>query len=118
MNTDIQLLADGEGLAVITNPTDAERFLLDQGLNRIPSKDLDLARLGPLIGTGGAATKAGSKLAENSGRWVKLTKESAEAIKKYGLTPTKTPGVSHAMIGKPGEIKQWLQIAQGPAALQ
>lgn len=30
---------------------------------------------------------------------------------------TKTPGVSHAMIGKPGEVKQWLQIAQAPTAL-
>lgn len=31
--------------------------------------------------------------------------------------PTKTPGVSHAMIGEPGDIKQWLQIAQAPSAL-
>ena len=54
----------------------------------------------------------GACLAENSGRWVKLTAESAEAVKKYGLMPTKTPGVSHAMIGEPGDIKQWLQVAQ------
>ena len=117
MNNEIQLVSDGDGLAVIGNPTDVERFLLDQGLDRIPSRDLDLPRLGSLLGTGGAAAKVGSELAENSGRWVKLTKESAEAIKKYGLTSTKTPGVSHAMIGKPGEIKQWLQIAQAPVAL-
>jgi hypothetical protein len=54
---------------------------------------------------------------------VKLTAESAEAIKKFGLMSTRTPGVSHAMIGKPGDIKQWLQIANptvllsGPFAL-
>ena len=48
---------------------------------------------------------------------MKLTEESAEAVRQYGLMPTKTPGVSHAMIGKPGEIKQWLQIAQAPGAL-
>ena len=46
-----------------------------------------------------------------------MTAESAEAVKKYGLMPTKTPGVSHAMTGKPGEIKQWLQIVQGPGVL-
>ena len=117
MNNEIQLVSDGDGLAVIGNPTDVERFLLDEGLDRIPSKDLDLPRLGSLLGTGGAAAKVGSELAEYSGRWVKLTKESAEAVKKYGLMPTKTPGVSHAMTGKPGEIKQWLQIAQAPGVL-
>ena len=48
---------------------------------------------------------------------MKLTAESADAVRKYGLMATKTPGVSHAMIGKPGEVKQWLQIAQAPTAL-
>jgi hypothetical protein len=48
---------------------------------------------------------------------VKLTEESAQAIKKYGLMETKTPGVSHAMAGQPGSIKSWLQIAKGPGSL-
>jgi len=117
MNNEIQLISDGDGLAVIGSPTDVERFLLDQALDRIPSKDLDLHRLGSLLGSGGAAAQVGSQLAENSGRWVKLTAESAQAVKKYGLTPTKTPGISHAMIGKPGEIKQWLQVTRAPGAL-
>jgi hypothetical protein len=117
MNNEIQLFSDGDGLAVIGNPTDVESFLFDLGLDRIPSKDLDQRRLGSLLATGGTAAKVGSELAENSGRWVKLTAESARAVKRYGLMATKTPGVSHAMIGKPGEIKQWLQIAQAPVAL-
>ena len=117
MSNEIQLICDRDGMAVIGNPTDVERFILDHDLDRVPSKDLDLPRIGSLLGTGGAAAKVGSQLVENSGRWVKLTKESAEAVKQYGLMATKTPGVSHAMVGKPGEIKQWLQIAQAPAAL-
>jgi hypothetical protein len=48
---------------------------------------------------------------------VKLTAESAEAIKQFGLMSTKTPGVSHAMIGAPGDIKQWLQIVRAPTVL-
>jgi hypothetical protein len=48
---------------------------------------------------------------------VQLTKESAQLVHKHGLTPTKTPGVSHAMIGKPGNIQNWLQIAKGPGAM-
>ena len=30
---------------------------------------------------------------------------------------SKTPGVSHAMVGQPGSIKSWLQIAKGPGAI-
>jgi hypothetical protein len=117
MNNEIHLVSDGDGLVVIGDAADVERFLLDQGLDRTPSRDLDLRRLGSLLGAGGAVAQVGSELAANSGRWVKLTAESARAVKQYGLMATKTPGVSHAMVGKPGEIKQWLQITQAPGAL-
>ena len=117
MGSEIELVSDGDGLAVIGNSADVERFFLSAGLDKAASKDLDLHRLWLFSGTGGAAAQIGADLAANSGRWVKLTAESAEAVKKYGLMPTKTPRVSHAMIGEPGDIKQWLQIAQAPSAL-
>jgi len=117
MGNEIELVTDGDGLAVIGDSSDVERFLLDQGLSRAPSKELDVRRLSSFAGTGGTALRVGSEVAANSGRWVKLTAESAQAVKQYGLMATKTPGVSHAMIGKPGEVKQWLQIAQAPTAL-
>lgn len=74
------------------------------GLDRVKSMDLDLHRVRSLLGTGGTAANVGADFAANSGRWVKLTAESAGAVKQFGLMPTKTPGVSHAMIGQPGEI--------------
>lgn len=117
MSNEIELVSDGDGMAVIGDSTDVERFLLDQGLDKTPSKVLDVQRLSSFAGTSGAALRVGSEVAANSGRWVKLTAESAQAGKQYGLIATKTPGVSHAMIGKPGEVKQWLQIAQAPTAL-
>ena len=48
---------------------------------------------------------------------MKLTEESAQAVKKFGLTDTKTPGVSHAMVGQPGDIKQWIQIVKAPGSM-
>ena len=117
MGSEVELVSDGDGLAVIGNSADVERFFLSAGLGKAPSRDLDLHRLWSFSGTGGAAAQIGADFAANSGRWVKLTAESAEAVKKYGLMPTKTRGVSHAMIGEPGDIKQWLQIAQAPSAL-
>jgi len=114
MDNEVQLISDGDGLAVIGNPTDVERFLDSEGLS---SKDLGLPRLGDaLLNAGVALAQAGFESVANSGRWVKLTKESAEAVKKFGLIQSKTPGVSHAMVGKSGDIKQWLQIVTGPGS--
>lgn len=110
MDNEIQLISDGAGLAVIGEPAAVERFLVSEGL---PSKDLGLQRLGSVLGAGAAAAQAGSEIAANSGRWVQLTKESAQVVHKYGLMQSKTPGVSHAMVGQPGSIKSWLQIAKG-----
>lgn len=59
----------------------------------------------------------GSEIAAGSGRWVKLTKEHAQLVKKFGLMESKTRGVSYAMVGKPGSIKSWLQIESGPGSL-
>jgi hypothetical protein len=114
MDNEIQLISDGDGLAVIGNATDVESFLVSEGLS---SKDLGLQRLKSAFGTGAAAAQAGSEIAANSGRWVKLTQESAQRVKKFGLMESKTPGVSHAMVGKPGSIKSWLQIEKGAGSL-
>ncbi|WOP19545.1 hypothetical protein [Raineyella sp. LH-20] len=117
MSGEIELVSDGDGFAVVGYPADVERFFLSTGLEEVPSKSLDLHRVWSYSGTAGAAVQIGTDVAANSGRWVKLTAESAEAVRKFGLMPTKTPGVSHAMIGQPGDIKQWLQIAQVPSAI-
>ncbi|HEY2742896.1 MAG TPA: hypothetical protein VGI69_12040 [Gaiellaceae bacterium] len=114
MNQEIQLISDGDGLAVIGDSTAVERFLATEEL---PSEELELHRIKAALSTGAAAAQVGSEIAANSGRWVKLTAESAQKVKKYGLTPTKTPGVEHAMIGKPGEVKSWLQITTKPGAM-
>ena len=117
MTHEIELVSDGDGLSVIGSATDVERFMLFAGLNGVPSRELDLQRLRSFSGTGGAALGVAAGIAQNSGRWVKLTEESAKAVQQFGLMATKSPGVSHAMIGKPGDIQQWLQIAQAPTAL-
>lgn len=90
MDDEIQLISDGDGLAVIGDPTAVDRFLASEGL---PSKELRLSRLGPVLSAGAAAANVGSAIAANSGRWVQLTKQSADLVHKYGLMQSKTPGV-------------------------
>ena len=108
---EIELISDGEGLAVIGEPTAVERFLRRAGLWKA-STELDLQRLAAPLGKGANLVRAASEIAASSGRYIKLTKESAQLVKEHGLMPTETPGVSHLMIGKPGSIKGWLQSDQ------
>lgn len=114
MNAEIELVSDGEGLAVIGDPAAVERFLAEEDLG---SKAVAVPRLSKVVGGGAAGLQASSEIAANSGRWVKLTAKSAADVKKYGLTPTTTPGVSHAMVGPRGDIKGWIQITKGPGAM-
>ncbi|MDW3214989.1 MAG: hypothetical protein R8G01_13380 [Ilumatobacteraceae bacterium] len=112
MGNEIELISDGDGLAVIGNSSAVERFMASVGL----SPDSGAAR-GAVLNFGAAVAKAGADVAAESGRWVKLTEESAQKVRKFGLMDTKTPGVKHAMIGRPGDIQQWIQIAKSPTAL-
>ena len=113
MDNEIELISDGDGLAVIGDPAAVERFLVSEGL---PSKDLGLQRLGPALSTGAAVAQAGSEIAANSGRWVKLTKESAESINKFNLMKGSSPGVSRAVLTDHGKIKGLVEFVK-PGAL-
>ncbi len=55
MDNEIQLISDGDGLAVIGDPAAVERFLVSEGLS---SKDLGLPRLGAVLSTGAAVAQA------------------------------------------------------------
>lgn len=117
MDNEIQLISDGDGLAVIGNPTDVERFLASEGLS---SKDLGLRRLGPVVRAGSTAVQTGSEIAANSGRWVKMTEESAQLVKKYGLMKSSTSGLDMGVVCAKGQahgIKGIVQFAKGPGTL-
>src|SRR5689334_6704385 len=113
MDDEVELIGDGDGLAVIGNPTAVERFMASVGL----SSNAGCPRLGAAFSAGASVAQTGSAIAAYSGRWVKLTKESAQAVKDFGLMPTKTPGVSHAMVGQRGDIKHWIQIVTPPRSM-
>ena len=68
--------------------------------------------------TGAAVTQAGSEIAANSGRWVKLTQESAQLVKKYGLRDSAKTGLSTGVIkGQKGQVAGFVQFVKGPGAL-
>lgn len=113
MDDEVELISDGDGFAVIGNPTAVERFMASVGL----SSNVGSPRIGAAFSAAASVAQTGSAIAANSGRWVKLTEESAQAVKKFGLTPTEKRGISHAMVGSRGDIKQWIQIVKSPGSM-
>ena len=113
MNYEVELVSDGDGLAVVGEPSAVERFIESSGLSKIAGS----ASRGAAFSAAGGITQAASEATANSGRWLKMTKESAENVKRFGLTPTDTPGVSHAMVGQRGDIKNWIQITKSPSSM-
>ena len=112
MDNEIQLISDGDGLTVIGEPTAVETFLRAEALWDV-SKSFDLDRLRSLLGIASDVAQAASEIAANSGRWIKLTPESAQLVKEYGLMEAKTPGLRHLMVGVPGNVRNWLQTENG-----
>jgi hypothetical protein len=119
MDDGVELLSDGDGLAVIGEPSAVEGFLATLGL---PSTELRLSRLSGILGLGtaglqAAAAHTAAAPALDSARWVRLTEDSARKVSQYGLMPTAESGVSHAMIGTPGAIQSWIKLDKGPGQL-
>ncbi|MEZ0163219.1 hypothetical protein AB2L27_00400 [Kineococcus sp. LSe6-4] len=114
MSEQIELIGDGDGLAVIGDAAAVDRFLTSAG---VPSRALRLdQKLGPAVNAGSGLARAGSQIAGNSGRWVKLTEESARALKLGGAMKGSSGGVSRAVATtKNGKITKILEFT-GPGS--
>ncbi|MEU8224752.1 hypothetical protein [Kribbella sp. NPDC048915] len=89
---------------------------MSEGLTE--TEDLRLPRLKSVLGTGAVVAQAGSEVAANSGRWLKVTKESAHLIDKFGLRKSADTGLSTGVLkGSGGQIKGFVQFVRGPGAL-
>lgn len=120
MEEGILLVSDGDGLAVIGDPRDVERFFISHGLDRLPSRDLGLQRLGKIWSNAAAAAHLGSAISAGSGRWMQITEESAALIERYTLMTRSDNGLSLGVIqdvGGDGKIKGIVQFAEGPGAI-
>jgi hypothetical protein len=113
VDADIQLISDGDGMAVIGNPTAVDRFLAAEGL---PSRDLGLKRLHSVLKTGSEIAQTGSEFAAQSGRWVKLTKDSAEKMSKHPLMKGSRPDVNRAVLTENGKITGLLELVKSPGS--
>ncbi|MFF5922317.1 hypothetical protein ACFY8C_28880 [Streptomyces flavochromogenes] len=116
MDDEIQLFRDGDGLAVIGDPAAVERFLVSEGL---PARGHGTRRLGAALGDAAGFVQAGSDIAAGSGRWVKLTKESAQRIDRIGLRKSARTGLETGVLkGPKGQVKGFVEFAKGSGPLK
>lgn len=94
----ITVVKDDQGLLFLGDPREIQAFLEERGL---ASREFRAKALK----VGGTALQKASDASMQSGRWVKLTKESAELVKQYGKAGALQPGVARAANGK---IVKWL----------
>lgn len=114
MDDELQLISDGDGLAVIGEEAAVERFLDSEGLL---TQAVAMPRLGTVIGAGAAVAQAGSQIAASSGRWVKLTKDSARLVREHGLRQSSKSGLSTGVVrGSKGQIKAFVEFVNGPGS--
>ncbi|TFV82794.1 hypothetical protein E4P40_15530 [Blastococcus sp. CT_GayMR20] len=116
MDNEIQLISDGDGLAVIGNPTAVELFLAAE---RLASKDLDLPRLAAVFRTGAQVAQAYPEIKAMSGRWVQLTKESKQLVDSLGLKKSSTSGLSTGVVTQgedKGRIGGLVELAKDSAS--
>ncbi|SFS00733.1 hypothetical protein SAMN04487783_0480 [Agrococcus baldri] len=108
MDSEIELISDGDGVAVIGAPTDVEAFLTSHGLN---GKELGLQRLGPKLATAAGVTQAGSTIAATSGRWLLLADESAAAMQHLPTVVNSSTGLFHGTLrASNGQFAKSLQF--------
>jgi len=118
---DLELISDGDGIAVIGDPAAVELFVASVG---VPSRELDLRRLNTVVAKSGSALQTASEVSANAGRWMKLTEESARAaqVAQSGFggssMVTRAPGVVQATTrGANGQITKNLQFVAKPGAM-
>jgi hypothetical protein len=110
--SEIELISDADGLAVIGDAAVIERFIVKEGLL---AKDLGMAKITPTVTAAGAALNAASQIAANSGRWMQLTEESAKVAHKYAMVHNTGTGYAHATLrASNGQFVKNLQFVNGP----
>lgn len=114
---EVELVSDDDGVVVAGEASAVRRFLDHAGLTS-SAKEFGLGKLSTVLRAGAEVAEAASEIAAQSAVYLKLTPESAKRLQDAGgLMKTKTKGISHAMLGNPGDIQKWLQVEDGPASL-
>lgn len=80
---EIQIISDGDGVAFIGDSALIEEFLAQEGIAE-QTISLDVGRVGSIASKLSPGLHMAGNIAENNGKWLKLTDESAAALRRFG----------------------------------
>ncbi|CEI47064.1 Putative uncharacterized protein [Propionibacterium freudenreichii] len=110
LTDEVELVSDGENLLVVgEDRRSVESFLRAKGLLEA-AREIGRHVLVPALRSSAGALKTVSDAFAESSLWLKVTPESAEAIKEFGLVDSGVPGVTYAVAGTRGSIKEWIKV--------
>lgn len=116
MAEEIELINDGDGVAVLGEPRAVDAFLRSRGLESSAS---EFSLGGRAAGKAAGLVNAGAVASATSGKWLRLTDESAAAMKVMPMVKNSTTGNLHAILrSQDGKFAKNLQfVATSPVAL-
>ena len=100
MSSDIEVYGDDDGLMLLGDSDDIRQILAELQITEEQTMDISNAAI---LRNAHRTTGILQIAQEHSGRWVKLTKESAEKARKHGLLRSKDTGNFMGVIGKGGK---------------
>lgn len=100
MPNEIEVYGDDDGLMLLGDSEDIRKALAELQIKEEQTVDISNAEI---LKNAQRAAKMLRKTQEHSGRWVKLTKESAEKTRKHGLLRNNSTGNFMGVIGKGGK---------------
>ena len=100
MAEEIEVYGDDDGIMLLGDSEDIQQALAELQISEEHTTDISKAAI---LKTAHRATKMFGKAQERSGRWVKLTKESAQKAREHGLLRNNATGNFMGVIGKGGK---------------
>ncbi|MDE5641213.1 MAG: hypothetical protein K2I40_05845, partial [Bifidobacterium castoris] len=100
MTEEIEVYGDDDGIMLLGDSEDIRQALAELQISEEHTTDISKAAI---LKTAHRATKMFGKAQDRSGRWVKLTKESAQKARKHGLLRNNSTGNFMGVIGKGGK---------------
>ena len=100
MTNEIEVYGDDDGIMLLGDSDDIQQALAELQIAEEQTVDINNAAI---LKNAQRAAKMLRKMQERSGRWVKLTKESAEKARKHGLLRNNDTGNFMGVIGKGGK---------------
>ncbi|PAU68241.1 hypothetical protein B1526_0426 [Bifidobacterium criceti] len=100
MAEEIEVYGDDDGIMLLGDSEDIQQALAELQISEEHTTDISKAAI---LKTAHRATKMFGKAQERSGRWVKLTKESAQKAREHGFLRNNATGNFMGVIGKGGK---------------